>query len=90
MVLSTTKRTASMDSIVNRNQGGGSKKAGLPRQVGGDYHFPIALRVAGTRNTQGNYGTPLVMGLKHTYNPKVNISRPIGSSYRPNTYFNVV
>jgi hypothetical protein len=90
MVLSTTKRTASMDSIVNRNQGGGSKKAGLPRLVGGDYHFPIALRVAGTRNTQANYGAPLVMGLKHTRNPNVMQSRPIGSSYRPNTYFKFV
>jgi hypothetical protein len=29
MVLSTTKKTASMSSIINQNQGGGSKKAGL-------------------------------------------------------------
>lgn len=34
MVLSTTKRTASMSSIVNQNQGGGEKKAGFPYQVG--------------------------------------------------------
>jgi hypothetical protein len=34
MVLSTTKRTASVSSIVNRNQGGGEKKAGFPYQVG--------------------------------------------------------
>jgi hypothetical protein len=34
MVLSTTKRTASVSSIVNQNQGGGEKKAGFPYQVG--------------------------------------------------------
>jgi len=34
MVLSTTKRTASISSIVNRPQGGGEKKAGFPYQVG--------------------------------------------------------
>lgn len=34
MVLSTTKRTASISSIVNRNQGGGEKKSGLPRHIG--------------------------------------------------------
>lgn len=36
MVLSTTKRTASISSIVNRNQGGGEKKSGLPKQIGKD------------------------------------------------------
>ena len=30
MVLSGTKRTSSISSIVNQNQGGGMKKAGLP------------------------------------------------------------
>jgi len=30
MVLSTTSKTASISSIVNQNQGGGMKKAGLP------------------------------------------------------------
>ncbi len=34
MVLSTTKRTASISSIINQNQGGGEKKAGFPYQVG--------------------------------------------------------
>ena len=30
MVLSTTKKAASIASITNQNSGGGSKKAGLP------------------------------------------------------------
>ena len=34
MVLSTTKRTASIKSITNANQGGGEKKAGIPPSVG--------------------------------------------------------
>lgn len=34
MVLSTTKRTSSISSIVNQNQGGGEKKAGFPYQIG--------------------------------------------------------
>ena len=90
MVLSTTKLTSSISSIVNQNQGGGNKKAGLPYQVGREYHFLTALNVVGSRNTQANYGSPLVMGLTHTRNPNVMQSRPIGSSYRPNTYFKFV
>ncbi len=34
MVLSTTKRTSSIDSICNQNQGGGMKKMGLTPQIG--------------------------------------------------------
>jgi hypothetical protein len=34
MVLSTTKRTASISSIVNQNQGGGPKKAGFGPIIG--------------------------------------------------------
>ena len=34
MVLSTTKRTSSISSIVNKNQGGGAKKAGFPTRIG--------------------------------------------------------
>jgi hypothetical protein len=36
MVLSTTKRTASISSITNQNQGGGMKKMGLTPQIGVD------------------------------------------------------
>ena len=36
MVLSGTKRTSSIASITNRSNGGGNKKAGLPRTVGGN------------------------------------------------------
>ena len=33
MVLSTTKKTSSISSITNQNQGGGDKKAGLPKHL---------------------------------------------------------
>jgi len=39
MVLSTTKRTSSISSIVNKNQGGGEKKAGLPYIVGRNHWY---------------------------------------------------
>jgi|TARA_B100001287_G_scaffold270997_1_gene270606 hypothetical protein len=90
MVLSTTKKTASVDSIINSNQGGGPKKAGLPYQVGRDYHFPIALAVHPSRNTLADYGNPVVFGLRHErrgYQHKA--LKPIGSTYTPNTYFSM-
>ena len=88
MVLSTTKRTASIDSIINQNQEGGPKKAGLPYQVGRDYHFPIAMAVHPSRNTLFNYGNPVVFGLRHT-RVHHKALKPIGSTYTPNTYFSM-
>lgn len=87
MVLSTTKKTASMDSITNQNQGGGSKKAGLPYQVGRNHWFCIALKTHPTRNTLYDFGSPLVFGLRHTVNPNVNISRPAWSTLHPVPYW---
>lgn len=43
MVLSTTRKTASISSIVNQNQGGGERKAGLPYQVGRDSWTSVTL-----------------------------------------------
>ena len=88
MVLSTTKRTASIDSIINQKQGGGPKKAGLPYQVGRDYHFPIAMAVHPSRNTLPDYGNPVVFGLRHT-RVHHKALKPVGSTYTPNTYFSM-
>ena len=44
MVLSTTKKAASIASITNQNQGGGSKKAGLPYIIGRSSWSSIALK----------------------------------------------
>ena len=85
MVLSTTKRTASIQSLVNKNQAGGSKKAGLPGTTTRDHNFQAAMKVHQTRNTLPNMG--VVFGLRHTVNPNVSESRPVHSTYTPNTYF---
>ena len=44
MVLSTTKYTASVSSITNQNQGGGSKKAGFPHTIGRDSWTSVYLQ----------------------------------------------
>lgn len=49
MVLSTSKKTASIASIVNQDTGGGSKKAGLPYQIGREASVSVAFR-----NTSSN------------------------------------
>ena len=44
MVYSQTKKTASIASITNQNQGGGNKKAGLPYLIGRESWSSIALK----------------------------------------------
>ena len=44
MVLSGSKRTTYMSSIVNQNSGGGPKKAGLPYQIGREASVSVAFR----------------------------------------------
>jgi len=44
MVYSQTKKTASIASITNQNQGGGNKKAGLPYLIGRESWSSVALR----------------------------------------------
>lgn len=44
MVLSGSKRTSSISSVVNQNSGGGSKKAGLPYQIGRSSSISIAFK----------------------------------------------
>jgi|TARA_B100000424_G_scaffold185760_1_gene144088 hypothetical protein len=71
MVYSQTKRTASIASITNQNQGGGNKKAGLPYLVGRESWSSIALK--GTSQNLSVLKMPLVS--------TVNPSRPV--SVRP-------
>ncbi len=74
MVYSQTKKTASIASITNQNQGGGSKKAGLPHLIGRDSWTSIALR--GTSQRMAVLKMPMTTS-------GVNQSRPIG--VRPGT-----
>jgi len=47
MVLSGSKKTSSLSSIVNKNSGGGPKKTGLPFQIGRTAAVSISLKNAG-------------------------------------------
>jgi hypothetical protein len=73
MTLSGPKRTSSIDSITNQNQGGGPNKSGLPPCVGKDHWYHIYLDSRGTSTTL--FG---LRGLRRTVNPNVRQSRPIG------------
>jgi hypothetical protein len=44
MVLSTTKKAASIASITNQSSGGGSKKAGLPHLVARDAYASVHMK----------------------------------------------
>lgn len=65
MVLSGGKKTSSISSIINRNSGGGSKKAGLPPSVAKDSHASTAHIVH-----QSSKNSTV---LKTTRNPTMNL-----------------
>ena len=92
MVLSTTKLTASVDSIINQNQGGGPKKAGLPGTTNKPYTFHIAMKVHPTRNTLYDVKDPntgnVVFGLRHTIHPHRAL-KPVWSTLSPNPYWTI-
>jgi hypothetical protein len=67
-------RARNYNQIINRNQGGGDKKAGFPYQVGRSMWTTIAM---GTDNM--NMCCSLA-SLAVTKNPRVRISRPMGST----------
>jgi hypothetical protein len=67
-----------------QNQGGGNKKAGFPYQVGRDHWVSIYLNSC---NPTSRLNCASIKCLQFTVNPKVIVSRPIGSTYVPNTYF---
>lgn len=83
MVLSSSKRTSYISSIANQSQGGGSKKAGFPVQIGRGSWMSVHLdsvNPSGQCCTLNNMQTLLF--------PLASISRPIG--YNGNsTYWKV-
>jgi hypothetical protein len=87
MVLSTTKRTAAIDSIVNRPQGGGPKKAGFPYLVGRETWTTIHFRERGTAQFLDSFKHP-AGGLRYNSpaSLKMKFSRPVyirPGEYRP-------
>lgn len=85
MVLSRTKKTSSIASISNGNQGGGSKKAGLWPQVGRESYTSVVMGI--TTGVRNNHCFPCSMQLNLT--PLANISRPIGSTTDSNRYWHI-
>lgn len=78
MVLSATKRVSATASITNRSSSGGSKKAGLPHQVGKDAYAAIHL---GGKSALGvRFSSHGLKRVATTANPDVKVSRPIGVS----------
>ena len=85
MVSMTTRSMTSANGLrigsnaeTNGNQGGGDKKAGLVPMKNAPAMRWTALSVAQTRNTLYTFNG--VFGLRHTRNPRVRFSRPIGST----------
>ena len=68
-------RARNYDQTINRNQGGGDKKAGFPYQVGRISWTAIAL---GTDSLQRRCCS--LRQLQITANPNVRQSRPTGST----------
>lgn len=77
MVLSGTLKTSSMSSIINRNQGGGPKKAGL---------VPVMAMTSARYISFKDRGYPKSVNvMKITANPNVKQSRP--TEIRPGNWY---
>ena len=83
---SSSKAQMGSGVYTTQNQGGGSKKAGFPYQVGRDTWSSIFI--GGTAPADGKCCA--LAKLQINLFPNARQSRPIGSTYSPNTYFNVV
>lgn len=74
VLMNSPKKVRSMSSLVNQNQGGGSKKAGFPYQIGRSSWTSIFFQSVDPVNGHccklSNYQLAI--------RPIANISRPIG------------
>lgn len=88
MVLSNASKNARYtSSITNQNQGGGSKKAGFPYQVGRSSWTSIAF---GSADIVTGRCCSLKKTQQMTFTQKnTNQSRPIGSTAVNNTYWQI-
>ena len=75
------KRARTSDQIINKNQGGGPSKAGLPYQVGRNHWTPIFIGCSQVQNRCCRLSQ-----LQFTVNPNVRESRPTGTAVN-NTYW---
>lgn len=70
-----SSRARNYDQTINRNQGGGDKKAGFPHTIGRDSWTSIYM---GTNTNTARCCT--LRNLQFTFNPNVKQSRPQTSS----------
>lgn len=82
---SSNRSQLSSGVYTTQNQGGGSKKAGFPYQIGRSTWTSVAFH-----STDPVHGHCYLLGCYNTNRGKnASISRPIGSVYSPNTYFHI-
>jgi hypothetical protein len=82
---SSSKAQMGSSVYTTQNQGGGSKKAGFPYQIGRDSWSSIFIR--STDPISGRCCT--LTKLQINLFPNTSLSRNIGSTYVPNTYFKI-
>jgi hypothetical protein len=75
---SSSRSLMGSNVVTDQNQGGGNKKPGLPYIIGRSNWSTLAF------NERGYLGNLKFM-MRSV--PMVNHSRPIGSTYTPNTYY---
>lgn len=83
---SSNRSSMGSNVFTTQSQGGGNKKAGFAHQVGRDSWSSIFISGG---NPIYNSNCASLKCLQFTANPKVSQSRPIGSTYSPNTYFHI-
>lgn len=76
----SSKKARYSGSTTNQNQGGGDKKAGLPYQVGRNWHFKHFLTEHRSADNLPSLRRTLVFA---------NQSRPVGSWTNGNTYWHI-
>ena len=83
---SSNRSSMGSNVYTTQSQGGGSKKAGFPYQVGRESW--ASIHINGSAPVLNNACCSLKK-MQFTVNPKVSQSRGIGSTYSPNTYYHI-
>jgi len=73
-------------AFVNQKQGGGDKKAGFPYVIGRTAWSSVHMNVCDPVNKSCCTLNTYILGFKR---PTSSISKNIGSTYTPNTYFSI-
>ena len=76
VLMNSASRSRNVGSLITQNQGGGSKKAGFPYQIGREYRSSIALK-----STNPAFGRCCKLSDLRTLAFTASISRPIGRNY---------